>query len=374
MVTGQLPSSPPVKKLRFDFLDGLRGLSALYVVLFHIGRAEHLPSSLSFMTAWMAHGNTAVAVFIVLSGFCLMLPCVSTGLTRKDFFYRRARRILPPYYAALVITLILILISSARKQALSSPDTGMSVFNPMNILSHIFLFHNLSPNWSQSIDPPMWSVATEWQIYFIMPFILLPIWKRYGNSVCILAGFAMGLAPLYLIPANYHFYWASSWFIGLFACGMAGAVISISEQPSRIAWKTRLPYLWLSFISLIICMYISQVRLHILLSPWLLDACIGVTSVFFILACVQAKCRVGNKTAPLYLRICSHSLSRRLGDISYSLYLMHMPFWWGLDFILKRLSLSPVLEEFARLFVCLPIIILLCYGFHLIFEKRFMNR
>jgi peptidoglycan/LPS O-acetylase OafA/YrhL len=107
----------PVKstKIRLDYLDGMRGLAALYVVWFHIyldaintkSGIVQLPYLLhSIIEVFMSHGASSVAIFIVLSGYCLMLPVArsSDGKLRGgviDYIKRRARRILPPYYAAL---------------------------------------------------------------------------------------------------------------------------------------------------------------------------------------------------------------------------------------------------------------------------------
>src|ERR1700683_4166213 len=107
-------------KVHLGFLDGLRGLAALYVVCHHpfleglAGPGGHaLPHDLVMSLSTLGDGQAAVDIFIVLSGFCLMIPVVRSengelaGGT-SGFLKRRARRILPAYYGVLILSLILI--------------------------------------------------------------------------------------------------------------------------------------------------------------------------------------------------------------------------------------------------------------------------
>src|SRR5579875_2648256 len=112
-------SATEAPRLRLEFLDGLRGLAALYVVEHHIAQFALSPHASPWRHAqrlyWhiFCYGHQAVVVFIVLSGYVLMLPVARTqdGHMPKgvwDYFKRRARRILPPYYAALAICFLLV--------------------------------------------------------------------------------------------------------------------------------------------------------------------------------------------------------------------------------------------------------------------------
>lgn len=58
-----MSSSPP--KPRFDILDGLRGVAALMVVIFHLSEAF----SYDPVYKHLNHGFLAVDFFFVLSGF-----------------------------------------------------------------------------------------------------------------------------------------------------------------------------------------------------------------------------------------------------------------------------------------------------------------
>ncbi len=124
--------APPVRaprlRLHIEYLDSRRGLSALYVAAYHAYlmyaadfATEGLRSASGALlvgTSWVLFGRAAVAVFIVLSGYCLMLPVVQSPrqrwkVTFWSFMWRRAWRILPPYYGALACSAGLILLVPA---------------------------------------------------------------------------------------------------------------------------------------------------------------------------------------------------------------------------------------------------------------------
>ena len=84
---------PPGLGIHLRYLDGIRGLTALYVVLYHgamaglqsAGWGPHSGLWLSLKRMLDASGPAAVAVFIVLSGYSLMLPTLPTGHVRLRF-------------------------------------------------------------------------------------------------------------------------------------------------------------------------------------------------------------------------------------------------------------------------------------------------
>ena len=96
------PSAP-----RLHYIDGLRGLAMLMVLLYHcwlfggmwsIGPTvggHHLK-----IAPILGFGHIGVNLFLVLSGFCLYWPFVKGGTKREptlwEFAKKRGRRILPP--------------------------------------------------------------------------------------------------------------------------------------------------------------------------------------------------------------------------------------------------------------------------------------
>ncbi|MCA1596629.1 MAG: acyltransferase family protein, partial [Chloroflexi bacterium] len=109
------------RRARLDYLDGIRGLAALFVVFHHVWRQSFHAAAPEIPPWWLAFASTlsaghyGVAVFIVLSGFCLMLPVAKSADGRipggvAAYLKRRSRRILPPYYAALAFSLAALAI------------------------------------------------------------------------------------------------------------------------------------------------------------------------------------------------------------------------------------------------------------------------
>lgn len=70
----------PDGRLHLAAVDGLRALAALFVVAHHIHRTLWWPNSpppgIRPFVSPLLYGHYAVSVFIVISGFCLMLPVI----------------------------------------------------------------------------------------------------------------------------------------------------------------------------------------------------------------------------------------------------------------------------------------------------------
>ncbi len=208
-----------MQRIRLPYLDGLRGAAAIYVVLFHNAEEwrPHTAGLTRLALAPFQFGHFAVVLFIVLSGFCLMLPVLQSpthtlSKGRTEFFRRRARRILPGYYAALAISLLL---PFASKHGIRDLLTGnmhiqqtpfFEHFSFANVLAHVILVYNWHPGWVSSFNWPLWSVATEFQIYILFVLILLPTWKHFGSAGAIGLAWAMGISPLLLSP-----HWNLQW-------------------------------------------------------------------------------------------------------------------------------------------------------------------
>jgi peptidoglycan/LPS O-acetylase OafA/YrhL len=366
---------------RLDFLDGLRGAASLYVVLFHaaVGFSSGEPAGwVRGLRRLLSFGHEAVAIFIVLSGYCLMLPVARAGLGRLprglgDYFVRRARRILPPYYATLGASLGLIaLVPALRSPAPTGTiwDNTHPAFAAGPLLSHLALVHNVWPAWAMRINGPLWSVATEWQIYFFFPFVLLPAWRRAGMAGSLALAFAVGygLTLLWPVPAVS----AVSWYLALFALGMVAAGIGHAARPQERELRAAVPWGVLALVLALAC----AVGGLVFAQAWFLhkprtDLLVGVATAALLVHCTR-QVADGLQPGPV-VRLLHAPALVGLGHFSYSLYLSHLPVVALCFLAVRPLGLAPLPHMLAMLALSVPASLLVAYGFHRAVERRFMR-
>ena len=378
------PSPGGTAKVHLNFLDGIRGLSAFYVVLHHVylmllyagvGEGGGIAGRLMSGLRPLAFGRYAVDMFIVLSGYCLMLPAVrgTNGLKGgfKGYLLRRARRILPPYIAALGVSLLVIWlvhpwVASVKEDneiAWNLPGTG-------DLLAHVFLVHNLVNVWSHSINAPMWSVATEWQIYFLFPLVLLPLWKRLGIVAAVAAAFLLGFAADGLTPGGLG--GAAPWLAGLFALGMMAAAINFSTGPRIEFFRERIPWgMAALLLAILLAVAGTIVRGWFREHPQPVDSLFGVAAMCLLVFSARAN-RSTMPAHPWLLRILNGRFAVVLGAFSYSLYLTHRPLLDIATLLLFRTPLSSLARIALTFLVYAPLAVGFAYLFHLVFERPFM--
>ena len=372
-------------RLRLEFLDGIRGLSALYVLLFHSLTIEvpqagdALSWPMRVLRSVFGYGHFAVCVFIVLSGFSLMLPLAWANTYQLQngfapYLRRRARRVLPPYYAALVLSIAaLVAAAVVSTDASEARDEALTAGS---IMSHLLLVHNLDFEWAFRINGPMWSVATEWQIYFLFPLVLLPLWRRIGALPTIGLAWGVTLAIHVTLPFESSLDWAAPWFVGSFALGMWAAVVSFNDART-VAQRWDVIALALLAVLVVILWRIDWTSLAIM------DLLVSLMATALILACVRAYlCEHatavlggparGVPGAPSVLtRLFASKPAVVLGAFSYSAYLLQHPLLRLTEAALGRTSLGYEAILWVQLVIGTPVILLASRIFAEFFELPF---
>ena len=362
--------NPTKKGRRYGFLDGLRGLAASYIVLNHAtlnivlqDKAGAMSAGVRWVAGWFANGLLAVQIFIVLSGFCIMLGVMSdNGKLRGGlggFAIRRSARILPAYYGALLFTLSLL----ALVPGMTALDASDRATVP-GLIAHVLMVHNFRPGWITQIDPPMWSLAIEWQIYFVFALVLLPIWQRWGTMASLLAGVAIGYF-IHGVTKGFADY-SQPFYVGFFAMGMAGAAISVGE--SEFAKRARrLPWTSIGVGMLMACLLVF--RFDHSAHAWIYFSHFLSLSVAALLIAQMA----ANKDGFNLRRLLELKPIHAVGVFSYSLYLTHYPVLAAIYAFVHRWALSPDYEVVIMLAAGVPASLFVASVFYKFLEKPFLS-
>jgi peptidoglycan/LPS O-acetylase OafA/YrhL len=363
--------------LRLPYLDGLRAVAAAYVVLFHVMvgfSAPALSGKWQFLRRVFAYGHEAVAIFIVLSGYCLMLPVVRRRPRRLEapfanFMRRRAIRILPPYFVALGLSIALIAgVAPLRVGPRGTIwDDSLPGLEFGTIASHLLLVHNWFPAWKVQINGPLWSVATEWQIYFAFPWLLLPVWRRRGPGAALAAAAVLAYAPLVLLPRAADA--AVTWYLLLFALGMLAAWLGFSEEAPATRANTNVPWGFVCAGAWALCVVLSNAAASFWFrSKPLTDVLVGLATATLLVH--LARCAANSQAKPGVLqRLLESRPLVGLGQFSYSLYLTHLPLVALLKLALAPLGWPPIVEAFALLAIATSASIAFAFAFYVVVER-----
>lgn len=376
-------------KTHILYVDGLRAIAALFVVLHHEVLQAFTPDNINTLSgfkklgiAFFFQGHLAVNLFIVISGYSLMLSVINANYHFKkgslDFFKRRAIRILPPYYAALIISLLLIHFFIGNKTG-THWDISIPV-NGMDILTHVLLIHDWFLSHEAHINHAFWSIAVECRIYLLFPLLLL-LWRKTGPLVTLSASIA-GAFLIYVVGAFFKTFYPDidvaaagvNPYLVLFVLGMLAADISFSKAAIYRSIK-KLPWGILLVLSIIIFggykVYMkAAVDPQAILEFKILDVLFGLCTFCLLVLC--ANTQEGN-TFQWLTKFLSWKPLVFIGTFSYSLYLIHPPLVQMLSqYLIFPLHVGAFTGTILLCIVGTIIILAIAYLFFLACERPFL--
>lgn len=95
---------PAVVTDRLEFLDALRGIAALAVLLEH-SLAHHLPGYLAWSNQTFTFGQAGVCLFFLISGFIIPIS-LEKGGSNSVFWWRRFWRLFPLYWLTVALAFV----------------------------------------------------------------------------------------------------------------------------------------------------------------------------------------------------------------------------------------------------------------------------
>ncbi|KAB1231353.1 acyltransferase family protein [Chryseobacterium viscerum] len=294
-------------KFRND-ITFLRAISVIAVLFYH------------FKFSFFQGGFIGVDVFFVISGY-LMTRIILTGFEKNNFKYwdylqKRINRIVP---ALLVMITFFAIIVYFLLPTQFIPYTK-SYFSSSMFFSNIYYYLNtgyFDGNSQFNFLLHTWSLSVEWQFYLIYPLILLSLSKLYLNKkrvfnilfllILILSFSSMILHNKYDQSYSFYIFYTRAWEMMF-----GGLAFLYADIGKNISQKFKNVIVIASFI--LIAGSIYFINSHSMLWPSFLTL-IPVVSTTVILLFNLNWAVFGN-------RIITFT-----GNISYSLYLWHWPFY-----------------------------------------------
>lgn len=326
---------PPASPRRYVAgLSLLRGLAALSVGLYHYTGAVLPKLRVPEIQSLFKNGWLGVEVFFVISGFVIPYSLLGKGYSPKKILPYMAKRIVrinPPAYVAMLLVLAqwYLIDYVVSHRVAYTKDVSIAQ------LAHNILF-SVPFSEQKWVIGIFWTLAIEFQFYIFIGLLFNVLFEKKFIGYFVAVFLAIGLVqylPFKSIENFFH-------FSALFALGG----LTLFRYQERIGSP-------LYFALLALFAGVAYVEIG-----WY-EAAIGVATALAI----------------YYLKV-ENGLTRFLGNISYSFYLVHAVIGTTCEFILiKFIPVGPVINRIAMLLICLSVAITGAYLFYLIVEKPFMR-
>lgn len=322
---------------RIAAVDGLRGLAAIGIICLHTwyGSGSPWPTESSagmFAMTMVAAGFVCVDFFFVISGFVLFLPtCLNQGEfgPLRPYAIRRVARIVPLYWASLVVLVLALPLLTTEPSAFERRAENLALHLP-------FLQHSVG----LALDLPegfvvngvVWTLTLEVLYYAMLPLVAAAFFRRPALWTALFV--AVSLAWRYWVttvvdatsaedPSRLSFILIAQipTYLPHFALGMAAAVIYARVRDRMNGRTQRVGTALMATGSLGILWSSHELGVDELMktaSPYSHHTATMVVVVGFtmvLLGVVLAH--------PWAQRTIDNPVVRKLGDISYGLYLWH---------------------------------------------------
>jgi peptidoglycan/LPS O-acetylase OafA/YrhL len=278
-------------------------------------------------------GHHAVTFFFVLSGFilCYVYPELAGWKARGRFLLARLARVYPTHLASLALLVVLL------------PEVGPAILaRPSVLVANLCLVQSWVPRESYyySLNSPAWSISTELFFYACFPFLVVN-WTRTWRMKLGLAWAALAAVLLVSVrlPTTADGGPEALSLIGVvkanplvrlfeFVVGMAAC---LAFRRLRAEWRPGRPFgtvLELLALAALLGTVVlapklagsvtNLLRLPLAASLWLLLGGIAIPAVGLLVVLMALQ-------AGWVSRCLGHPVLVLLGDMTYSIYLTHMP-------------------------------------------------
>ncbi|HKX31068.1 MAG TPA: acyltransferase [Blastocatellia bacterium] len=384
---------------RLQSIDVLRGLACLAILFFHIPRPDLTARSWWHAVLFfpISFGHLGVPLFLLISGFCIhggaareLAAGQHSSISWSEFWRRRFWRLYPPYLVTIGLSLIVVYLLVRLGQ---QPEWYRCTSLSWDLVTHLLMIHNLSADYRTGVgNSPLWSLGLEEQLYALYALYLL-LRKRLRPARVLLLATCVLSMWWFLIP----FIWThrigrlplelggwETWPFGYWGFWVAGALAAeahagVIELPS---WCYRRRAMWTCFA----IGTLTNVKTlgRIINSHWGLATLPGIRHAvgdhsmlwlsnpaffvagFFILMNIWV-----DREARGDFRFSGSKTLARIGVISYSLYLTHLPVVRTLELLLSLPR--TITGTLIRYLLYTPLCLLIALAFFWTIERHFLR-
>jgi peptidoglycan/LPS O-acetylase OafA/YrhL len=304
-------ATPPRAPMRLTLLDGMRGIAAIVVVLYH---AEHF----GLAGPLMQRGYLFVDFFFLLSGFVLGIaygPKMLAGMPAWRFLWLRVKRLWPVMAIGAVIGLVPFAIAGVLPQALELLPLTLLLIPTVRSDLPVFTLNN-----------PQWSLVLELAANVGHAFVLVRLPTRWLAAVVGAAGLALATA-IAITGSNTLGSTGDNFALGPvrvlygYGCGLVFARLWLSGRlPSWSRWR------WSHGV-------LAPMIAVITLPFWPVSNAAGDIAVTLVLLpaffALTVSAQLPRRLEPLFAG---------LGLLSYPLYAVHLPILTIVWLLLPRAS------------------------------------
>src|ERR1043166_3392561 len=189
---------------RFESLDHWRGVACLFVVIYHstivylsTTASAAAPGWIGAALEWTHHLNVGVALFFVISGYCIAAAADSARRRNSgigQYFVRRFRRIYPPFWIVVVLSVATFFVLDYGWSAplLSDPPWAQYRpwwYSPSQWIGNLTLTetwrHHVFGDLRGHFPGQAWTLCYEEQFYFVTGMLLLCARRRFFLGVAL---------------------------------------------------------------------------------------------------------------------------------------------------------------------------------------------
>jgi peptidoglycan/LPS O-acetylase OafA/YrhL len=191
---GQTTCTEPLRARtppRLEFLDALRGVGALMVVVQHVGDA-YFGWSYSFSRNWFNFGKFGVTVFFLVSGFVIPYA-FERDLSTRSFWIKMFFRLYPLYWVSLGIS---IALSNIYPEGFRKHFIRNAIVNITMLQGFMGVPNALDPYWTLFIEMAFYFAFTAFFLTQLHKKTL--VWAWAG-----LAGFMLACVVMPLVHKSH---------------------------------------------------------------------------------------------------------------------------------------------------------------------------